>query len=174
MCTWDPATGQKSIIGSLFDGRVEGAARVGNDDAIVADLLTPYTFDVGGRRVVVRFRGGLLGHWAVWTRRAVELLERIGEVIRPGAPVPADLLRLAAEVTDMNAALFDVANGFAGCIAGVHEVLARQGLLAGRWCLDPAEDLSPGQAEEITRVTRAYPHLCDDAFVAANRERWLS
>ncbi len=146
----------------------------GNDDAIVADLLTPYTFDVGGRRVVVRFRGGLLGHWAVWTRRAVELLERIGEVIRPGAPVPADLLRLAAEVTDMNAALFDVANGFAGCIAGVHEVLARQGLLAGRWCLDPAEDLSPGQAEEITRVTRAYPHLCDDAFVAANRERWLS
>ena len=143
----------------------------GNDDSIVADLLTPFTFQAGGRRVEVRFRGGLLGHWAVWTRGAVEVLERTRQAARPGAAVPADLLRLAAEVTDMNAALFDVANGFAGVIAGVHEVLVRQGLLAGRWCLDPAEDLSPGQAEELTRVTRAYPHLVDDAFVAANRER---
>ena len=111
--------------------------------------------------------GGLLGHWAVWTRRAVELLAAIhmGEV---GSPA-----RRSYEITDSNAAFFDAANNFRGCIAGIHEVLRRQGLLAGRWCLDPAEDLSPGQNEEITRVYRAYPQLNDDEFVAANLDLWL-
>jgi hypothetical protein len=146
----------------------------GNDDAIVMDLLTPYAYEVGGRRIEVRFRGGLLGHWAVWTRRVVELVEMIWTIVRSGAAVPCDVLRIAAEVTDANAAFFDAANGFAGRIAGIHEVLVRQGLMAGRWCLDPAEDLSPGQAQEIDRVTRAYPHLCDDEFVLANRDRWLA
>ena len=111
--------------------------------------------------------GGLLGHWAVWTRRAVELID----AIRDGVPT-AELLARSAETTDANAALFDAANGFAGCIAGLHEILRRQGLLAGRWCLDPAEDLSPGQMEEIDRVIRDYPNLVDDDFVASNIDRW--
>ncbi len=119
-------------------------------------------------------QGGLLGHWACWTKSAVELLDRVKAVVRLGGPVPRDLLRLGVEVTDMNAAVFDVANSYRGCIAGVHAVLERQGLLAGRWCLDPGEDLSPGQLEEIDRVIRAYPHLADDAFVAAHRDQWLS
>jgi hypothetical protein len=104
----------------------------------------------------------------------VELLDRIKATVRLGGPVPADILRLGVAVTDMNAAVFDVANAYRGCIAGVHAVLERQGLLAGRWCLDPAEDVSPGQLAEIERVSRAYPELVDDAFVAANRERWLA
>jgi hypothetical protein len=146
----------------------------GNDDAIVTDLLTPYRFSVGTRSVEVRFHGGLLGHWAVWTRNAVRMLEDLKEIVRAGAPVPQDVLALSAEVTDANAAFYDAANGFKGCIAGVHEVLVRQGLMAGRWCLDSAEDLSAGQAEEIDRVTKAYPHLSDDAFVAENLERWMT
>jgi hypothetical protein len=152
----------------------EIALYTGNDDAIVSDLVTPFVFEAGGRRVAVRFRGGLLGHWACWTRAAVELLERIKAVVRLGGPVPAEILRLGVAVTDMNAAVFDVANAYRGCIAGVHAVLERQGLLAGRWCLDPEEDVSPGQLEEIERVARAYPELIDDAFVAANRDWWLS
>ena len=138
------------------------------------DLLTPFVFDVGGRSVEIRFRGGLLGHWAVWTRTAVQLLDRIREIACSGVPVPRDLLELSAQTTDANSALFDAANGFRGCISGIHEVLRRQGLLAGRWCLDPAEDLSPGQAEEIDRVLRSYPGLSDDAFVRDNRDRWLA
>jgi hypothetical protein len=152
----------------------EVALYTGNDDSIVADLVTPYVFEVRGRRVEARFRGGLLGHWACWTRAAVELLDRIKAAVRLGGPVPAEILRTGIEVTDMNAAVFDVANAYRGCIAGVHAALERQGLLAGRWCLDPAEDVSPGQLDEIDRVVRAYPHLVDDAFVAANRERWLA
>lgn len=152
----------------------EVALYTGNDDAIVSDLVTPFAFAVGGRRVAVRFRGGLLGHWACWTRAAVGLLDRIKAVARLDGPVPAEILRLGVEVTDMNAAVFDAANSFRGCIAGVHAVLERQGLLAGRWCLDPAEDVSPGQLAEIDRVVRAYPHLVDDDFVAANRDRWLA
>ncbi|HVP19496.1 MAG TPA: dihydrodipicolinate synthase family protein [Spirochaetia bacterium] len=151
----------------------EVALYTGNDDSIVPDLLTPFTYSVGGRRVEVRFRGGLLGHWAVWTHGAVKILDRIKGITCAGAPVPADLLRQSAEITDANAAFFDAANGFRGCIAGIHEVLVRQGLMAGRWCLDPREDLSPGQKEEIDRVTAAYPHLSDDEFVNANRQRWL-
>jgi hypothetical protein len=121
----------------------------------------------------VRIKGGLLGHWSVWVKRAVELLERIHASVASGA-VPADLLALDAQVTDCNAAIFDVANDFHGVIAGCHEILRRQGLLAGIWCLDPHETLGQGQKEEIDRVCTAYPHLSDDAFVRANLERWLS
>ena len=145
----------------------------GNDDHIVLDLLTPFPAGANGGKTVVRIKGGLLGHWSVWVKRAVELLERIHASVASGA-VPADLLALDAQVTDCNAAIFDVANDFHGVIAGCHEILRRQGLLAGIWCLDPHETLGPGQKEEIDRVCAAYPHLNDDAFVRANLERWLS
>ena len=154
-------------------GRDDIALYTGNDDNIVVDLLTPYRFRVGGKVVERRIVGGLLGHWSVWTLRAVELLETCHSVVRKGGEVPPGLLARAPEVTDANAALFDAANGFAGCIAGIHEVLRRQGLLEGTWCLDPTEALSPGQAEEIDRVGRAYPHLNDDAFVAKHLDEWL-
>ncbi len=138
----------------------------GNDDNILIDLLTE--FDFGGRRV--RFAGGLLGHWAVWTRSAVCQFE----VVRTHAAKPtSQLLTLAQQITDANAALFDPAHQFHGCIAGIHEVLRRQGLLEGRWCLDAQEDLSPGQSEEIDRVCRAYPHLNDDEFVREHLDEWL-
>jgi hypothetical protein len=149
------------------------ALYTGNDDNIVLDLLTPYRFNVGGKQVERRIVGGLLGHWAVWTKRAVELLERCHVAAQQPA-IPADLLRLAIEVTDCNAAFFDAAIGFRGCFAGIHEVLRRQGLLEGIWCLDPNETLSPGQADEIDRVYRSYPHLNDDAFVAEHLHEWLS
>jgi hypothetical protein len=145
----------------------------GNDDHIVLDLLTPFTVTSNGRATTVRIKGGLLGHWSVWVKPAVELLERIHAAVAANA-VPADLLALANEITDCNAAIFDVANDFRGVIAGCHEVLRRQGLLAGTWCLDPNETLSPGQTQEIDRIHAAYPHLNDDAFVRANLERWLS
>jgi len=144
----------------------------GNDDHIVLDLLAPFNFRRDGANVTVRIKGGLLGHWSVWTRRAVELLDRIHAAVESG-DVSAELLALDAQVTDCNGALFDVAHDFHGCIAGCHEVLRRQGLLQGTWCLDPDEGLSPGQAQELTRVHEAYPHLHDDEFVAANRQRWL-
>jgi dihydrodipicolinate synthase/N-acetylneuraminate lyase len=145
----------------------------GNDDHIVLDLVTPFTMMREGQAVTVRIRGGLLGHWSVWTQRAVELLSRCqAQAAQPG--VSADLLALDSQVTDGNSALFDVANDFKGCIAGCHEVLRRQGLLEGIWCLDPHERLSPGQAEHITRVSQAYPHLTDDDFVRQHKERWLS
>lgn len=148
------------------------ALYTGNDDNIVADLLTEFRLRAGNRTINLRFSGGLLGHWAVWTRRAVELLEEIHQCYhRP--EIAADLLARSAEITDANAALFDARNNFAGCIAGLHEVLRRQGLLEGRWCLDPQEGLSPGQMDEIDRVWESYPHLNDDAFVASNLERWL-
>lgn len=153
-------------------GRDDIALYTGNDDNIVYDLVTPFRFRVHGRTVERRIVGGLLGHWAVWTKRAVELLDECHKAVEPGV-IPADLAAKAVEVTDCNAAFFDAANGFAGCIAGLHEVLRRQGLFEGIWCLDPSETLSPGQAEEIERVYRAYPHLCDDEFVQANLERWL-
>jgi dihydrodipicolinate synthase/N-acetylneuraminate lyase len=154
-------------------GRDDVALYTGNDDSIVLDLLAPYRINVGGRLVERRIVGGLLGHWAVWTCQAVELLRECHRAIESGGPIPAELLRRAVEVTDCNAAFFDAANNFAGCIAGLHEVLRRQGLLEGVWCLDPREGLSPGQREEIDRVYAAYPHLNDDAFVATHRERWL-
>lgn len=149
------------------------ALYTGNDDNIVSDLLTGFRFDVGGRPVSVRIVGGLLGHWAVWTRKAVELVDEIHRLVGAGAAVPAEMLTRGAEVTDCNAAFFDAANGFRGCIAGLHEVLRRQGLLAGCWCLNPGEELSAGQMAEIDRVCRAYPHLSDDAFVAEHLDAWL-
>jgi dihydrodipicolinate synthase/N-acetylneuraminate lyase len=145
----------------------------GNDDHIVLDLLTPFIVRRGDADVMVHIRGGLLGHWSVWTRRAVELLERI-RAARRDAAVDAALLALDSKVTDCNGAFFDVANDFRGCIAGCHEVLRRQGLLEGVWCLDPDEGLSPGQAAEIDRVHSAYPELNDDAFVREHLARWLA
>jgi hypothetical protein len=126
-----------------------------------------------GAPVTVRFRGGLLGHWSVWTRGAVALLERCKAALAGGAAIDAELLALDSRVTDCNSAFFDVAHQFRGCIAGCHEVLRRQGLLEGTWCLDPDEGLSPGQSAEIERVLRAHADLGDDTFVAANLERWL-
>lgn len=150
------------------------ALYTGNDDNIVADLLTPYRIDVDGKPVERRIVGGLLGHWAVWTKKAVELLDECHAIARAGDTVPAEMLRRNVEVTDSNAAFFDAANRFAGVIAGIHEVLRRQGLLEGIWCLNPAETLGPGQMQEIDRVYAAYPHLNDDAFVAAHRDEWLA
>ena len=149
------------------------ALYTGNDDNIVMDLVTPYVFTADGKPHKLRIVGGLLGHWAVWTKRAVELLDECHAVTRDDMPVPASLLRRSVEVTDANAAFFDAAHDFAGCIAGLHEVLRRQGLLKGIWCLDPAESLSPGQIEEIDRVCAAYPHLNDDDFVRDNLDSWL-
>ena len=140
----------------------------GNDDHIVLDLIIPFETEAGR----LHFAGGLLGHWSVWTRSAVEILTRC-KAARDAGSVSADLLALDSAITDCNAAFFDVANAFHGVIAGCHEVLRRQGLLTGRWCLDPREDLSPGQAEAIDRVYRRYPQLNDDRFVADNLERWL-
>jgi len=145
------------------------ALYTGNDDHIVADLLTP--FDLGGARPL-RIVGGLLGHWSVWTRAAVELHARCRAV--GDGPIQAELLALDAQVTEMNAAVFDVANGFHGVIAGCHEVLRRQGLLESTRCLDPAEGLSRGQAELIAAAAARYPHLTDDAFVRDNLNRWLN
>ena len=154
-------------------GRDDIALYTGNDDNIVLDLLTSYRFRANGKPVERRIVGGLLGHWCVWTRNAVEILNECHTIVKSVGPVPAEMLRRNIEVTDCNAAFFDVANSFAGCIAGLHEVLRRQGLLEGIWCLDPEETLSPGQSAEIDRVYRAYPHLNDDAFVAEHRDAWL-
>lgn len=145
----------------------------GNDDHIVLDLLCPFTCMRHDTPVTVRIKGGLLGHWSVWTRRAVEQLERIHVAVATNTVTP-ELMALDAQVTDCNSALFDVAHDFHGCIAGCHEVLRRQGLLEGIWCLDPQEGLSPGQGAELTRVHAAYPALNDDAFVAQNLARWLA
>jgi hypothetical protein len=160
-------------------GRDDVALYTGNDDNIVADLVTPFRLPAtqtnprgAAEPATLRIVGGLLGHWAVWTSKAVELLQACHVAAQSGS-IPAELLQRGAQVTDCNAAVFDAANSFTGCISGVHEVLRRQGLLAGTWCLDPAERLSPGQAHQIDRVSRAYPHLIDDEFVAENREHWL-
>lgn len=154
--------------------RDEIALYTGNDDNIVADLLTVYRFrTAAGQTVEKHIVGGLLGHWAVWTSKAVELLEEIIAFRESGAPIPAELLTRGARITDANAAFFDAANGFQGCLPGIHEVLRRQGLLAGRWCLDPEEELSAGQIAEIDRVYRAYPDLNDDRFVQEGLEQWL-
>ncbi|HSH96028.1 MAG TPA: dihydrodipicolinate synthase family protein [Roseimicrobium sp.] len=154
-------------------GRRDVALYTGNDDNIVLDLLLPYRFGAGDDAVERRMMGGLLGHWAVWTKPNTELVVECHRLIACGGDAPGLLMRRATEITDCNAAFFDAANGYAGCIAGLHEVLRRQGLLEGIWCLDPSEGLSPGQMEEIDRVYKAYPHLNDDAFVAANRDKWL-
>jgi dihydrodipicolinate synthase/N-acetylneuraminate lyase len=147
----------------------------GNDDHIVLDLVTPFTAMRDGAAVTLRFRGGLLGHWSVWTSKAVALLRRCQAAVGPGdGAIDAGLLALDSRVTDCNAAFFDVANDFRGCIAGCHEVLRRQGLLEGTWCLDPAEGLSPGQRDEIDRVCKQHADLSDDAFVAEHLDRWMA
>ncbi len=145
----------------------------GNDDNIVLDLVSKYKFTVDGVTYEKGFEGGLLGHWSVWTKKAVELFERC-KAVRGCDSVPYDLIRLAGEVTDTNAVFFDTANGFKGCIAGLHYVLCRQGLFKGLWCLNPEERMSDGQREEIERVYKAYPHLNDDDFVKKNIEKWLA
>ncbi|MNB71297.1 hypothetical protein D3C75_178580 [compost metagenome] len=150
----------------------EIALYTGNDDNIIADLLTTYRFEVDGKLVEKSVVGGLLGHWAVWTSKAVELLEEI-KGIRGEESFSREWLTRSIQVTDSNAAFFDPAHHFEGCIPGIHEVLRRQGLLKGTWCLNPDEKLSAGQAEEIDRVYRQYPHLHDDDFVAAHLEEWL-
>jgi hypothetical protein len=154
-------------------GRWDIALYTGNDDNIVLDLLTPYHFVVNRTWVERRIVGGLLGHWAVWTKSAVELLAECHRIVNANAPIPADLLRKSVAVTDANSAFFDAANNYAGCIPGIHEVLRRQGLLEGIWCLDRDETLSPGQLAEIDRVYASVPFLNDDAFVAAHRHEWL-
>jgi dihydrodipicolinate synthase/N-acetylneuraminate lyase len=155
-------------------GRDDVALYTGNDDSIVVDLLTPFPALQGGRLVDRQIAGGLLGHWAVWTRRAVELLEAAKAARRAdGDSSGASWLRRAAAVTDMNGAVFDAAHGYAGCIPGIHEVLRRQGLMRGVWTLNPHERLGAGQAAEIDRVARSYPELTDDAFVAEHRDAWL-
>ena len=145
----------------------------GNDDHIVLDLVTPFAVKRAGAEVALRIKGGLLGHWSVWTKTAVDLLARIQVAVAAGA-IPPELLALDSKVTDCNGAFFDVAHEFHGCIAGCHEVLRRQGLLEGIWCLDTQEGLSPGQSEEISRVIASYPEFDDSAFVAANLARWLA
>jgi len=146
----------------------------GNDDNIIADLLTEYSIASDQGITSVRIRGGLLGHWCVWTRTAVRLLDEIHALIESGRDIPAELLTRGIEITDCNAAFFDATNGFAGCIPGLHEILHRQGLMAGTGCLNPDEVLSPGQCQEIDRVIQAYPHLHDDEFVRENLAKWLA
>jgi dihydrodipicolinate synthetase family protein len=157
------------VMRSVADsGRAqEIALYTGNDDHILLDLMSE--FDFGGRRL--RFAGGLLGQWAVWTKTAVCHLERIK---RNSHSELGGLVTLAQQLTDANAAIFDPANSFRGCIPGIHEILRRQGLLEGRWCLDPNEELSPGQSQEIDRVCKVYPHLQDDAFVQEHLDEWLA
>ena len=158
------------VVRAVADAeRNDIALYTGNDDSIVHDLVTPWPVGQGRTRCIV---GGLLGQWAVWTRRAVELLERT-KAARAAGAVPSSLVAEGAALTDANGALFDVKHSFAGCIAGIHEVLRRQGLLAGTWCLETAEGLSAGQADGISRVIAAHPELTDDAFVRDNLDRWM-
>ncbi len=190
--TWD-------VIRAVAEaGRAEDIALyTGNDDHIVVDLLTEFRVPEAYTETIVppfagtlskqephlkiheaaaasvRIVGGLLGQWGCWTKRAVELLDNIKR-LRAKSSIAADLLTLAAEITDCNAAFFDAANHFRGCIPGIHEVLRRQGLFEGIWCLDPNEMLSPGQADEIARVCRDYPHLNDDEFVHMHLDEWLN
>jgi dihydrodipicolinate synthase/N-acetylneuraminate lyase len=162
---------QDVLRGVIASGRSgEITLYTGNDDHIILDLLSPFTYE----DKTVRMKGGLLGHWAVWTQGAVAMHHQIHEAVRANKPIDPMWLVRNGEVTDMNAAIFDVANGFHGCIAGIHEVLRRQGLMAGRWCLNPSEELSPGQMEEIDRVIAAYPHLVDDHFIQENLCSWLA
>ncbi|GAB4085959.1 dihydrodipicolinate synthase family protein [Myceligenerans cantabricum] len=161
--------------GVAASGRTDVALYTGNDDSIVMDLMSRLPGRGPDRAPVdLPVVGGLLGQWAVWTRRAVSVHARARRAQAGDHAERADLARLAPMLTDANGAIFDVANRFAGCVPGIHEVLRRQGLLAGTWCLDRGEVLSPGQSEEISRVVAAYPELCDDEFVAEHRDRWLA
>jgi dihydrodipicolinate synthase/N-acetylneuraminate lyase len=161
------------VVRAIGDsGRNDIALYTGNDDHIIVDLLTrfPYTTASGAQSLSIV--GGLLGQWAVWTRCAVQMLDEI-RTVRSASDLSASWLTRAAALTDANSAIFDVTHQFAGCISGIHEVLRRQGLLRGTWCLNPNDVLSPGQSEEIDRVLAAYPDLQDDHFVAEHLDRWL-
>jgi dihydrodipicolinate synthase/N-acetylneuraminate lyase len=157
-------------------GRSDIALYTGNDDNIIADLITPYEVALNGPYAYLprEFVGGLLGQWAVWTSVAVELHRECRSAARGNANAVQYLLPLGTQLTDANAAIFDAANNFHGCIPGIHEVLRRQGLLAGTWCLDENEVLSPNQSAELDRVIHAYSHLTDDDFVERNRDQWLN
>jgi len=157
----------------MSERRDEIALYTGNDDNIVIDLLTEFEYEVDGVVYKKRFVGGLLGHWSVWTQATCKVFEKI-KACRMNPTISAEMLTLAAQVTDMNAALFDALHDFAGCIPGVHEVLRRQGIYEGIWCLNPDEVMSAGQAAELDRVCKAYPHLIDDDFVKANLAKWLA
>ncbi len=157
----------------LESGRDDIALYTGNDDSIVADLVTPVHARVGGTVRERCMTGGLLGQWALWTRRAVELLAA-AKAARDAGTVPTALLATGAALTAANGVIFDAANGFAGCIPGIHEVLRMQGLMRGVWCLNAREALSPGQRHAIARIRATYPELTDDDFVREHRDRWLS
>lgn len=148
------------------------ALYTGNDDNIVADLLTKFQFLVDGELRAKEIVGGLLGHWAVWTKKAVELLAEIKSIKEKGDFIPSGMLTKGVAITDTNAAFFDSANNFMGCIAGIHEVLRKQGLLKGIWCLNPQEQISDGQIDDISRVCADYPELNDDDFVSENLDKW--
>ena len=161
--TWD-------VVRAVIDsGREDVTLYTGNDDNIIVDLLTRFAH-AGRTRFIA---GGLLGQWGVWTERAVALLSVIKQA-RSAPSLAADWLTRAAALTDANAAVFDPAHQFAGCLPGIHEILRRQGIFETTACLNPHEQLSPGQAAELDRVTAAYPWLCDDGFVARNLDRWLA
>jgi hypothetical protein len=156
-------------------GRADSIALyTGNDDNILVDLLTRFTFRTRLGDVPLHVVGGLLGQWACWTRRAVEHLMAIKDIRRTQGPIPMDLLTLAAQMTLANKAIFDADNAFAGCIPGISHVLKRQGLMRHIGVLDPAERLSPGQVQRIDQIIRLYPHLTDDEFVQANLDAWLT
>ena len=159
---------------AISERRDEIALYTGNDDNILVDLLTEYEINVNGEKIKKQFVGGLLGHWAVWTKTVVDLFKKI-QVYKDTKEknIPLELLTLSAKITDANAAFFDAVNNFAGCIPGIHEVLRRQGLFEGIWCINPDEILSEGQAEEIDRVYADYPELNDDDFVKSNINKWL-
>lgn len=163
------------VVHGVVQARAEDRVTLytGNDDHIVLDLLAPFVVPRDGERVTVRLRGGLLGHWAVWTQKAVAMFKRLREA-QAQDTVPVELLALDAAVTDCNRAIYDAQNDFRGCIPGCHEVLRRQGLFEGTWCLDPNETLSPGQMALIDRVYADYPEMNDDAFVRENLHRWLA
>lgn len=162
------------VVRAVIDsGRDDIALYTGNDDNILCDLLTEFTISTDRGDKCKRIAGGLLGHWACWTKSAVSLLDECKQH-RQAASVPRQMLTLAAAVTDCNAAFFDAANNFQGCIPGIHEVLRRQGLLEGIWCVDPNESLGPGQKQQIDRVYESYPELNDDSFVAEHLDKWLA
>lgn len=148
------------------------ALYTGNDDNILIDLITNYEVNMNGKIINKHIVGGLLGHWAVWTKKAVEQFKEIKKA-RKNNNYPSNFFRLSNQITDANAAFFDTKNNFKGCIAGINEVLARQGLIQGNWCLLEQEKLSPGQSEEIDRIYQDYPHLNDDKFISKNLENWL-
>ncbi|HAI12455.1 MAG TPA: dihydrodipicolinate synthase family protein [Phycisphaerales bacterium] len=163
------------VIRAVAESRREDIALyTGNDDNIVMDLITPHRIMVEGKPVTRRIVGGLLGHWSVWTQKAVTLLGECQAIASAGGNIPIEMMQRAIEITDSNAAFFDAANQYQGVIAGLHEVLHRQGLMAGTWCLDPDETLGPGQVQQIDRVYKAYPHLHDDDFVAEHLDQWLT